>query len=273
MNTSVQSQCRTTAARPRSRTKVETREWTPTFIGGNSPFKKLADDRWETIAEMVRDECKEPPDPDFRKGIDVAIEMYHSTQAGSDASLPKAVRGNLARANRATADLLAAFHGLDGNSRNLLAEVLRPRRDRRTLFARGPLLAVGNLLLRLHDAIQIAETEAAKYPTTRAGLKDHARISMGYFLAVAFRQFIGESYITETRPALYAEVYQEVMGFILESAGKSARNKDLRKSIRAAVELYRNTDPFDNEQNARMLFWGRYAAGKASHLIDENAVE
>jgi hypothetical protein len=79
---------------------------------------------------------------------------------------------------------------------------------------------------------------------------------------VAFRQFIGESYITETRPALYAEVYQEVMGFILESAGKSARNKDLRKSIRGSVELYRNTDPFDNEQNARMLFWAATPWGR-----------
>jgi hypothetical protein len=88
--------------------KVETANGPPTFIGGNSPFKKLADDRWETIAEMVRDECKEPPDPDFRKGIALHRDVPFDP-SGLRRVPPEGCSRQPCRANRATAISLALF--------------------------------------------------------------------------------------------------------------------------------------------------------------------
>ncbi len=229
------------------------REWGPTWVGRPKLLHPLGDKAWSDIEELVRTECRRAPPPQFRAALNEALTIFQAQRDAAEATSPKAMRANLGRADKAAKQLVSALEQLDANSRLLLSRAIRQRRPRTMRRNRSVLITGSNLLHRLSRALTIALEEAAHYPTSRAGMKDHARIELGFILALAFKIFLGEEFITTSRPDLFSEVYHELIRHIEKSLGRTPRASDLRRSLAAALERWHSTDPAVREQQATLV--------------------
>ena len=194
------------------------RPWGPTGAGGPS-IPRLSSGAREQIELFLEGRNIEVPDPDgFFGALASGISIFDSSKPLGEESRPAAVRENLRRAKAAALRLNNALNKLDGNSRQLLGEVVQG----------GVLSLYDNVKVVIRD-LHLALQLANEFPSS-GSLPEHNRLYLAVDVANAIETHLNVT-ATSTKDGLFVEILEAVVG---EATGKEA--KALHELARKAVK-------------------------------------
>ncbi len=178
-----------------------TREWGAT--GGGIPRKLSLSDATRMQIRYILKGRVEAPDQFFEE-LEEAIGRFHTHRDIAKRSRPAAVRENLKTAQKAALSLNSKLNALDGNSRQLLDEVV----------VDGVRALQGEHLAKIIFAISKAQKLAASYRASgyrKAGrLPETYRVFLAVDIAFALEHYL-EVEPTTTKDGLFVAVLEVVM--------------------------------------------------------------
>jgi hypothetical protein len=152
----------------------------------------------------------------FFIALGMAIGLYCSIREMAEATRPAKVRQNLKDALEATRILNDKLNNLDGNSRQLLDEIEGGAQLQDVHLA--------SIVRTLSEAVRLAK----EYPTTRAGLHDHARLYLAKDVADAISEHLGRR-ATTTKEG----VFESVLTIVLNLATTELASRRAKKAKKA----------------------------------------
>ncbi len=200
-----------------------TRPYVPTGIVDFAPYK-IDDQSREQIVLEVKNHGIESVTSAFFDALGVTVASFNSSQAIAEASKPAKVRKNIRNAVDAALVLNDRLDDLDGNSRQLMTEVVD----------QGVHHLHNNLDIIIRFLIE-ASNLANQYQK-KGRLPDHARLFFAINVASAIKKHL-EVAPTTTRGG----VFESVLTIMLEIATGNEVN-DVNDLVRRALKALRDDD-------------------------------
>lgn len=199
-----------------------TRKWGATGVGDPATRRFSLGTR-EQIEQFLKDRSIEVADPDgFFDALAGAIGLFDTLVRLRKESRPAAVRKNLGHATDAALGLHDALNELDGNSRQLLGEVVQ-----------GGIHSLYDNIKPVIRALQRALRLAGDYPCV-GDLPEPHRFFLAADVADAIETYLGIP-ATSTKSGIFMAILESV---VTEATGKEAKavHELARKAVKHKVK-------------------------------------